>query len=81
MTLNVMTKEIFSIKFFLSVLLIYVVFTTEMFKITQRLFKMTGIKLVEGGAITKVGLLIHSIVAYVLVTKVVPEIVKSLNNS
>jgi len=80
MSLNGVLKEVMTMKFFLSVLVIYIVFTTEMFKLTQKVFRMTGIKMVENGAITKVGLMIHAVVAYVSVTKVVPEIVKRLNN-
>ena len=76
---NEFLKEVMTIKFFLSVLVIYIVFTTEMFKLTQKIFRMVRINMVENGAITKVGLMIHAIVAYVAVTKVVPEIVKMLN--
>ena len=72
-------KEVMTLNFFLSVLAIYIVFTTETFKMTQKVFKMLKLKLIENGAITKVGLLVHSVVAYILVTKVVPRIVRSLN--
>lgn len=72
-------KEVMTLNFFLSVLAIYIVFTTETFKMTQKVFKMLKLKLIENGAITKVGLMVHSVVAYILVTKVVPRIVRSLN--
>ena len=72
-------KEVMTLNFFLSVLAIYIVFTTEAFKMTQKVFKMLKVKLIENGAITKVGLMVHSVVAYILVTKVVPRIVRSLN--
>lgn len=80
MSVKSILKELMTIQFFLSVLTIYIVFTTEMFKVTQRLFKMAGVNMVENGSITKVGLMVHSIVAYIAVTKVVPSLVKLLNN-
>lgn len=74
-----MIKEVLSINFFLSVLAVYLIFSTSVFSLTHKIFSKLNLPVVSNGAITQFGLFLHSVVAVVVLQKVVPEVVRMLN--